>query len=208
MDQSIHKYILPRLQGYDYSQAGAYFVTICTEGRKQFFGKMVNGEIKLNNMGNIVTQAWHELPNKFSSIRLDEFIIMPNHIHGILWIRPIGDRGPINAINAIVAAQFIVPVSSSLNGNPMSVTACMDMPLITGMMNHAATLGNIIRNFKATSTCLIRKSTHQSFAWQRNYHDRIIRHDAELNRIRQYIIDNPRCWTNDPENDTSRLSNH
>ncbi len=152
-----------RLRDYDYAQAGAYFVTICTHNRKCLFGEVIDGEMHLNNMGQAIQWIWNALPERFPNIQLDHHIIMPNHLHGIL-------------LN--VGAQFITP----------------SQPPDEGAMNCAPTLGEIIRTFKALSTRYIHAAGMSDFAWQRSYYEHIIRND-DMDRIRQYIIDNPARWT-------------
>ena len=108
-----------RLKGYDYAGPGAYFVTICTQDRACFFGAVADGEMQLNNSGQIAKAAWDELPARFPSVRLDAFIVMPNHVHGII----------------MVGAQFIAPSDGFGATNQ-------------GVMNHAPTLGEIVRAYK------------------------------------------------------------
>ena len=156
-----------RLKDFDYSETGAYFVTICTRNRKCLFGDVVNDEMVLNKIGVMVHESWDELSNRFPGIELDQFIVMPNHIHGIVHI---------------VGAQFIAPRYSQ------------------GAMNRAPTMGEIVRTFKAVSTYRIRRTVYSRFRWQRNYHDRIIRNEYELNLTREYIQTNPLRWDLDREN--------
>jgi putative transposase len=75
-----------RLKEYDYSQPGGYFVTVCTQGHEHLFGEILDGEIKLNRYGEIVKECWHDLPNHYPCVKLDEFVVMPNHVHGIIII--------------------------------------------------------------------------------------------------------------------------
>lgn len=162
-----------RLKGYDYAKSGAYFVTICTQNRVCLFGAVANGEMQLNNAGQVAKRTWDALTEQFPSVRLDAFIIMPNHVHGIV----------------MVGAQFIAP-SHGFG------TATINQ----GVMNHAPTLGEIVRAYKAASTRLIRQAGTPDFAWQRNYYEHIVRDEESLNRIRQYILDNPARWEFDREN--------
>lgn len=159
-----------RLSGYDYAQPGAYFVTLCTHEQEYLFGNITEGEIVLNELGQTVQSVWDELPRRFPTISTDTHVIMPNHFHGII----------------IVGAQFIAP-SSRMNRDQ------------TGVMNHAPTLGKIVRVFKAISTRRIRTKSNSAFAWQRNYYEHIIRNEEELKCIRQYIADNPMQWEMDRE---------
>jgi putative transposase len=159
-----------RLPGYDYSQPGAYFVTFCTRGRECLFGSVVNCEMQLNDMGRKVWLVWKDLPRRFANVTLDAFTVMPNHIHGIIF----------------VGAQFIAPNQLALAQR--------------GAMNRAPTLGEIVRTYKAVSTRLIRQSISPGFVWQRNYYEHVIRDDHSLERIRDYIANNPARWAEDEEN--------
>lgn len=162
-----------RLQGYDYTQAGAYFVTICTQDRACLFGEIVDGEMRLNDAGRMVQAEWEALPGRFSGIDVDASIVMPNHAHGILLINPVG-------------APFMAPHDPGAD-NP-------------GAMNRAPTLGEIIRAFKAVATRRLRQSGLSEFAWQRNYYEHIIRDESSLQGIREYIMNNPLRWALDREN--------
>jgi REP element-mobilizing transposase RayT len=159
-----------RLPEFDYKQAGAYFVTICTQNRESLFGEAVDGEIQLNDAGRLVEASWQDLTSRFADISLDVFVVMPNHIHGII----------------LVGAQFIAP-SAAPDKNQ-------------GAMNRAPTLGQIVRAYKASSTRLIRSRANANFAWQRNYYEHVIRNEESFNGIRQYILDNPFRWHLDREN--------
>ncbi len=156
-----------RLKGYDYSQAGAYFVTICTQNRKCVFGTPADGRIELNDAGHIVHKAWGELPTRFSHVYVDAFVAMPNHIHGII----------------LVGAQFIAPDTRRL---------CRDR-IEQGAINRTPTLGEIVRVYKAISTRMIRQTANSTFAWQRNYYEHVIRNEKSLNRVKQYILDTRRA---------------
>jgi REP element-mobilizing transposase RayT len=168
------------LKGYDYKQPGAYFVTICTQNRACLLGAVVDGEMQLSNAGEIAKAAWNELPARFPSVRLDAFIVMPNHAHGIIAVG--AQFIAVGAQFIVVGAQFIAP---SLN---------------PGVMNHAPTLGQMIRAYKAVSTRSIRLAVNRDFAWQRNYYEHVIRDEEALDRIRQYILGNPNRWEFDREN--------
>ena len=165
-----------RLKGYDYAQAGAYFVTICTQGRVCLFGEVVDGEMRLNAAGAVVDAEWHGLPRRFPGVQTDAFVVMPNHVHGIIH----------------VGARFIAPefVSSIQTG-----VADYD----TGAMNRAPTVGDIVRAFKAVTTRRIRQHGMANFGWQRNYYEHIIRNEASLDGIRAYIVNNPLQWALDRE---------
>jgi REP element-mobilizing transposase RayT len=171
-----------RLKGYDYSQAGAYFITVCTQGRACLFGDVVGEEMRLNDAGRVVQAIWDALPGHFPFVELDEFVVMPNHVHGVVWIADAERRGvacnaPTNRRNASVSRMAeISPKSGSLAA--------------------------IIRSFKSAATKRINEWRDAPGApvWQRNYYEHIIRDEESLDRIRQYIIDNPAQWAMDREN--------
>jgi len=167
-----------RLRGYDYAQWGAYFVTVVTQHRICFFGDISDGKNIPNAPGRIAHASWIGLSGRFSVMSLDSFVVMPNHIHGII----------------IVGAQLIAPCSAPPNQEGIARE---------GAINRAPTLGEIIRTYKAVSTRMIRQTANPDFAWQRNYYEHIIRNEESLNGIRQYILDNPARWAFDPENPTT-----
>jgi putative transposase len=151
-----------RLAGYDYSQAGAYFVTVCTQNKECLFGDIVDGGMRLNDAGCMIQKWWHESSEKFKNIELDEFVIMPNHFHGI-----------------------IVIVGAALCGRPVPYghPAKKGHTLETGQPHRVAPiLGHIIDWFKTMTTneCIrnVKQNNWPSFngkLWQRNYYEHIIR---------------------------------
>ena len=176
-----------RLKGYDYSRAGAYFITVCMQNRACLFGNVVDGKMILNNAGRMVQTVWDELPNRFYNIKLDEYVIMPNHIHGIISI--------VGA--PLVGAQ--TTVGTRITAGDLTERAGT-RPAPTG-------LGDIVGAFKSITTHEYIRDVKQHgwppFAdklWQRNYYEHIVRNDDELKRIREYIINNPMQWGFDREN--------
>ncbi len=171
----IHRRRSIRLPGYDYSSAGAYFVTVCTKNNKCLFGDIVDGVMGLNQAGKIIHTVWHELPMHYAAIDLDVFVIMPNHVHGIIVLTG----------TSVVGAGLALPGSE-------------------GAASSAPTLGNVMRTFKSLSAIRVNRvlmRTGQPL-WQRNYYEHIIRNEARLYRIREYIVGNPQNWIMDPENPT------
>ncbi len=161
-----------RLKNYDYSQPGAYFITICTHNRQNLFGEIVDGEMILNEFGKIVYNEWLNTANIRPNIIVDEFIVMPNHLHGILIIVD-NCRGTLQRAPAM--ERFGQPTSNSI-------------PTIIRLFKSACTKQiNIIRQSPANPV------------WQRNYYEHIIRNENELDRIREYIINNPLKWSFDLE---------
>jgi REP element-mobilizing transposase RayT len=167
-----------RLKEYDYSQGGLYFVTICCQDRICRFGKIENGEMILNELGEIVYNEWQNLTNKYSCVDLHEFIVMPNHFHAILQIVGAGSARPEGQANPEGQA---IPAQTTGQANPAPT-------------NPAPTLGNIIGYFKYQTT---KKVDLSDKLWQRNYYEHIIRDERAYQNISDYIIHNPEKWQND-----------
>ncbi len=163
-----------RLADYDYSGDGAYFITICSHSRISRFGKIVNGEMQLNGSGNAVKEVWEELTDRFPNVLLDAFIIMPNHIHGIIFIESptIHELPPGNhRRNEILSRRRML------------------LPQVIGF-------------FKMNSSKRINLLNGRCGIpiWQRNYYEHIVRNEKALEKIREYIINNPLRWELDREN--------
>ncbi len=167
------------MHGYDYSQPGWYFVTICVKNWKCIFGKIDIGEMILNEYGNIVKDTWYDLPNHNFNVELDEFIIMPNHIHGIIVL----NYNINNKNNVVGTGSEPVPTNTSINKK-----------------HHG--LSEIIRQFKTFSSKRInhKRKTIGKPLWQRSFYDHIIRNEKSLNNIREYIRINPLKWEIDNNN--------
>ncbi len=168
-----------RLKGYDYTQPGAYFVTLCTQGRAHLFGEVVDGEMRLNEAGLVAEQCWRAIPDHFPHTVLDAYVVMPNHLHGIVWI--------------VVGARHAVPLPTPAVPLPTAEQFGRPVP---------ASLPTIIRSFKSAVTNRINalRQTPGASIWQRNYYEHIIRNEDALNRIRTYIQENPLRWARDREN--------
>ena len=203
-----------RLHEYDYSENGAYFITVCTHNREHLFGEIENGKMQLNDVGRMIDQWWNELGNRFPDIETDAFVVMPNHIHGIIVI-----KNPVGA--PLVGALFPYPHSGMVDGNQkrdennrergennreqgednreQGEDKPSPLPIPIG-----TTLGNIVGAFKSlTANEYIRRVKTKEFPrfeksiWQRNYYEHIIRNDSEWNAIREYIKKNPEMWEKD-----------
>jgi len=169
----------PRLQGYDYSQEGAYFVTICTHRRAHWFGEVANYEMQLSEIGVIAQACWSKIPNHYPHVELDHFVVMPNHVHGIIVLHDLPD-----AIGNIVGTPYMVSENTS-----SETTSPQKHPI----------LGVIIGTYKAAVTRqsrLVSTSPEGKF-WQARYHDHIIRDERALNYIRRYMQNNPAIWQKD-----------
>jgi len=159
-----------RLKHWDYSNDGYYFVTICTKDRINYFGQIKNDEMILNKYGEIIKRCWQKIPNHFLNTKLDEYIVMPNHIHGIIIINNHKCRDV--ACNVSTMAK-ISPKSNSLS--------------------------TIVRSFKSACAKRIHEYD-LAFAWQARFYDRIIRNERELYNVRKYIKNNPQKWGLDRNN--------
>ncbi len=195
-DPKIHHRRSLRLNEYDYTQQGAYFVTLVVQNRVQMFGSIVDGIVIMNDAGRMIQTAWLALPDRFPSIELDEFVIMPNHMHGILVIGGISTDVVVTGSEpGNVGATLVVAPK------PGEVT-----PNIWAGTSPAPTLGDVVGAYKSLTTCAYSQSVRDfgwiAFdrrLWQRNYYERIIRDDREWDAIRTYILQNPQQWETDPE---------
>lgn len=186
-----------RLPKYDYSEYGYYFVTICAYNREPIFGEIVDGEIKLNETGKIVLAEWGNLPKRYPDIKLDCFVIMPNHIHVIIKIDTVG---------AVHEPPIRNEPPINLEKPPTDGWAIRELPLrdrqIFMQKRRKMLLPKIIGYFKMNTGKKINLflNTPGVSIWQRNYYEHIIREENELNNIRQYILENPRSWDRDRNN--------
>ena len=160
-----------RLRDYDYSSNGAHFISIVTQSRSLLFGDIVNSEMHLNDAGEMVWQCWEEMPNRFPSITMDQFVVMPNHVHGVVFIQ-----------------QPVVDVGTPLVGPP---TVLGD---VVGAFKSLTTM-EYSRSVDSKGW-----PSFAGRLWQRNYHEHIIRNERELEDIREYIWNNPLAWDLDREN--------
>ena len=165
-----------RLKAWDYSTPGCYFIRICTKNREPYFGKIEDGEMYLSDIGAIAENFWKEIPKHFPNIQLDESVIMPDHIHGILFITDASSDDDVETPNLGVSTTT--------------------PPTTTTSLASKKTIGIIINQFKRICTIHSRK-INPDFGWQSRFYDRIVRNEKELDRIRKYIIDNPSTFQNE-----------
>lgn len=175
-----------RIKGYDYAQPGAYFITFCSYQRMPIFGEVVNGEMVLNDIGKIAQDEWFKTAEIRPYVKLyeDEFVIMPNHGHGIIWI----------AEDAVGTRRRRIPTETIEKfGKPVK-----------------GSIPTIVRSYKSAVTYAVNGMEDQRGAvlWQKNYYEHIIRNDHELNNIGWYILNNPFNWQLDRDNlqNTRKLS--
>src|SRR5262245_6602365 len=168
-DPDVHHRHSIRLRGYDYTRAGAYFVTACTHARECLFGRIAGGEIRPSTYGAIALECWQSIPEHCPHVDVDAFVVMPNHVHGILVLVEDTARSSY----APAQERFSKPVAGSLP--------------------------TVVRLYKAAVTRRINdlRGTPGAPVWQRNYYEHIIRDQASLDRIRAYIASNPSRWKPD-----------
>jgi putative transposase len=170
-----------RLKGYDYSQPGEYFVTVNTKNHERLFGTVTEEEMRLSPVGEIAKNCWEEIPKHFHKVELDEFVVMPNHVHGIIII---------NENYAIVDSKY--------KGGDV---ACNVSTWKMGWKSpKRGSLGSIIRSYKSAVSKWCHENNFYNFEWQPRFYDHIIRGEKELQNIRDYIINNPIKWFSDKEN--------
>jgi putative transposase len=172
--QKLHRRSI-RLNGFDYTQPGAYFITIVTSQREEIFGEISNGEMRLNQLGEIVRTEWLKTVDIRSSVELHEheFVIMPNHLHGIIWI----------VDKKVGATRWVAPAKRSRT-------------------LEAGSIGAMLAQFKSITAKRINalRATPGIPVWHRNYFEHIIRDEIEFGAICNYIQDNPLKWQEDQEN--------
>ena len=162
-----------RLKDYDYTQPGAYFVTICTKDRVCSLASIKDGHLVLTEIGETANNRWLEIPEHFPRMRLDAYVIMPNHLHGLIFIE---------AISNSVGVQDLEPLRNRFQHiQPQSI-------------------GSAMRSFKAAVSSECKQTIDADFRWQRNFYDHVIRSEKELECIRNYIMRNQLLWSSDVEN--------
>ena len=193
---NIHQRRSIRLKGYDYSQAGLYFITICIQDRECFFGNIVNGEMILNDAGKMADNEWGKIPDRFINVQLHEHIVMPNHFHAIMEI--VGATLVVAPDGTTVAPDgtTVAPgneIVGNENGQPQGVAP-----------TKPKTVGDIVGAFQSIVTVEYIRGVKQldwppfnGKLWQRNYWEYIIRDEQSYHRISNYIINNPKNWKGD-----------
>jgi REP element-mobilizing transposase RayT len=173
-----------RLKGYDYSRPGAYFVTLCVHNRECLLGEVGKTEMQLNDSGRVAQTVWDELPTRYPGVVLDAFVIMPNHVHGVIMITAAASVGAI-----LVGVIHELPLPELRDINDPAERRRMLLPKIIGYYKmNMAKRANQIRGVEGVPF------------WQRNYYEHIVRNERELSAIRQYIRNNPLQWALDRDN--------
>ena len=182
-DPSLHHRRSIRLKGYDYRHPGAYFITLCTQDHLHLFGHVEEWEVRLNAAGKMVHEAWLEIPEFYPSCGLDEFVVMPNHFHGVIWLAP-------EALGMSIEGHRSIPESPGMKGTEQN----------------GLSLPEFVKRFKSLTTnrygdgvASARWPAYTRRLWQRDYFEHIVRNERDLAQIRIYIRENPARWDNDPE---------
>ncbi len=226
-DPDIHHRRSIRFAGFDYSRSGEYFLTLVTHNRRCLFGDIIRGRMELNPIGRMIQLEWVKSSTIRHEIEIDEFVIMPNHIHGIIRITVGADGIRPNQIkghtpctptetkivvgsdtvrrNRIIGHMPCAPTNNKIPcGGERGSSHEINIP-----QRQPRTLGSFVAGFKSAAT----RAIHQHFhfhgktIWQRNYYEHIIRNWRDLNRVRDYIRSNPKCWDDDEENPKNTQNN-
>jgi putative transposase len=166
-----------RLSGWDYSSNGVYFITICCDRKQPYFGRIDNNKVELSEIGSIASQFWSEIPDHFPHVKIDEFVIMPNHLHGLLflnhsWVGSRGCESILTGKNQIKESnQFSKPLKNSISV--------------------------IINQYKSSVKRWCNQNTLEYFKWQTRFYDQVLRNDQSVDTIREYIFNNPKNWRED-----------
>jgi REP element-mobilizing transposase RayT len=178
-----------RLMSRDYAEPGKYFITICTKNREHWFGEIRNEIMGLSCVGCVIHDYWSQIPNHFLHVELDRFVVMPNHIHGIIKIF----RHPFSVETCdshVSTYQHIFSYKLRVCGG---IIVSRPTP---------GSIGSIIGQFKSVCTKRIRTMGYTNFTWQPRFHDSIIRNNQSLHSVRSYITKNPKIWHRDRNNIT------
>jgi putative transposase len=198
-DKYQNKYRIPsaRLKNWDYRNNGAYFITICTKNRTHFFGEINNGKMQLSEIGELAHKFWAEIPQHFPFVKLDAYVVMPNHTHGILIIDK-NDAEIRNDENNLADIPDSDDTVQTLQCN-VSIVNKIGNEKNTQMKKISpkpGSISTIIRSYKSATTKFARK-INIDFEWQTRFHDHIIKNDASFYNIHHYILNNPQKWEAD-----------
>jgi putative transposase len=177
-----------RVKRYDYAQAGGYFVTMVTMRRECLFGEIVNREMKFNTLGRIIQECWQAIPEHFPNTDVGVFVVMPNHVHGIILIHENVGRGTIYPAGRM-------PITGARRASPLPAQG-----------TSPGSLGTIIGSFKSSVSRRAGRELNSGNIWQRNYYEHIIRDERDYERIIDYISTNPIHWEDDEENQDNLVS--
>ncbi len=196
MQKFQNKYRIPsaRLASWDYRNPGFYFITICTKNRSHFFGEIINQEMHLNDIGKIADQCWAEIPDHFPNTMLGEFVIMPNHVHGIIIINEPATVETGYVLSPYPQSNRIVntlPNETAETGHALSLRP--QQPHFRFRNPGKNSISSIVGSFKSAVTKSSR-TINKNFEWQTRFYDHIIRSHEDFVRISNYILNNPANW--------------
>ena len=202
--QNKYRIASARAPWWDYGWNGAYFVTICTKNREHFFGEVRDGNMRLSRTGVIADIVWHQIPYHAPFVELGDFVVMPNHVHGIIILDKPDDTPKNNddhapddrtdRIDRIVETLHATSLQSQSQSQPPKNRR------MASISPRAQTLSTVVRSYKSAVTRHANRLGLEH-GWQTRFHDRIIRDDAEYQRISDYIVANPENWSDDRFND-------
>ena len=189
MAKYLNKYRIEssRLKGFDYNSNGSYFITICTKNRFPYFGNIADGKMHLTEIGKLAEQFWKSIPEHFSHATLGEFIIMPDHMHGIITLNATG----VQTTQCVVSAETKAEAKAE---STAGTTESIKNQKMAAISPKPGSISVIIGSYKS----VVSKNAHKisaDFNWQERFHDRIIRNGNEYSRIAHYIKNNPKKWT-------------
>jgi len=202
---SFKKSVIGRLKNYDYSSPGAYFVTLCTKRKGNIFGEVVDGIMYLNEYGLIARKFWLEIPEHYNNVEIDAFVVMPDHVHGIIVIlekEPPSDCGEgglkrkSSSFSSVTDEQCSSVTELCFLLQKQSLEESPPSPQSDGgQKRNYGLLSKVIKSYKEAVVKEIRRSYNDyDFGWLHSYHDHIIRNNSYIGRIRKYIFDNPENW--------------
>ena len=196
---TIHDRRSIRLKGYDYSQTGLYFITICCDNKICRFGKIVDNEMFLNDYGNIAFEEWAKTPSLRPQVELDVFIVMPNHIHAILKINDKPSMGELPSPNntTIDDKHYEINDRRGVLHTPYITIDDKPRESNTPPRSPSQTLGAIVRGYKSSVTKQLGLMGFKGKLWQGNYYEHIIRNEPSYQTLAEYVINNPLKWTDD-----------
>jgi REP element-mobilizing transposase RayT len=201
-----------RLSSWDYASAAWYFVTVCTHGSQCLFGNVADGEMHLSRLGEVAREYWMEIPQHFSNVGLDPFVVMPNHVHGIIILEPADSPTPVGDTprpRREVARETCRDVARETRDvaretcRDVARETCRDVACnvssgslqrMSRLSPKAGSLSVIVRSYKAAVTRQCRLEGFHSFRWQARFYDHIIRSEESLRRIREYMANNAMQW--------------
>jgi REP element-mobilizing transposase RayT len=198
--QNKYRIASARLPGWDYGWNASYFITICTKDRECFFGEIVNGEMNLSKTGVIADLMWYEIKNHAKGVELDEFIVMPNHVHGIITLNGEDERPPtiLNANgDSNVETRHALSPKKQNDNSIVETRHALSLPAQQRFQNQGKnTISSIVGGYKAAVTKHANRLKFD-FAWQPRFHDHIIRDEQSFQTISNYIINNAQNWSED-----------